>query len=182
MSLYVVFVSFFLFLLFRRLFVSAAFRPRSPQFRGGALAPTASDVLRNGVQSPGKHTGGPARASAGPVGPDACGFARSLMGRANFGSQATQVFWRTVVHAGGFFSCILAGFSFLRVVSSLSEWTVECVESWECWRVAPWRAFRRTPVEVALFAPRGDNIPLGAMLGPSFGPCDSFVGAPPTFL
>ena len=136
----------------------AAFRPHSPQFRGENLAPTASDGLRNGVQSPGKHTGGPARASAGPVGPDACGFARSLMGRANFGSQATQVFWRTVVHAGGFFSCILAGFSFLRVVYSLSEWTVECMESWECWRVAPWRAFRRAPVEVALFAPRGDNI------------------------
>ena len=51
----------------------AAFRPHSPQFRGENLAPTASDVLRNGVQSPGKHTGGPARASAGLVVPDACG-------------------------------------------------------------------------------------------------------------
>ena len=52
----------------------AAFRPHSPQFRGEHLAPTASDVLHNGVLSPGKHTGGPARASAGPVGPDACGL------------------------------------------------------------------------------------------------------------
>ena len=94
----------------------AAFRPHSPQFRGENLAPTASDVLRNGVQSPGKHTGGPARASAGLFCPDACGLARSLMGRANFGSQATQVFWRTVVHAGAFFCYVVAGFSFLRVV------------------------------------------------------------------
>ena len=120
MSLYVVFVSFFSFLLFRRLFVSAAFRPRSPQFRGGALAPTASDVLRNGVQSPGKHTGGPARASAGPVGPDACGFARSLMGRAKFGSQATQVFWRTVERAGKIFLFTCRRFFFAGCVR-LSE-------------------------------------------------------------
>ena len=58
---------------------------------------------------------------------------------------------------------------------------VECLELWGCWRVSPWRAFRRAPQDSVPFAPRGDEIPLGAMLCLSLLSRVSFVGAPPTF-
>ena len=40
-------------------------RPHSPPLRGEILAPTATDVLRNGVHSPGIHSGGPTSIFAG---------------------------------------------------------------------------------------------------------------------
>ena len=104
-------------------------RPHSPPIRGEILAPTATGVLHNGVNSPGILSGGPARASAGPVGPDACGLlAPSWVGPSSEAKRPTSFGVRSSAPAS--FPFLLAGASFSRVLVSPSEWTAECNFAW----------------------------------------------------
>ncbi len=91
-------------------------RPHSPPLRGEILAPTATDVLRNGVHSPGIHSGGPTSIFAG------FRSRRSWSARSFLGSSYFRMLRRSCVAAyGRVLRPRFRGFTFLGLAVNPSK-------------------------------------------------------------
>ena len=148
-SIYIFSFRFELYFFFRRLF--ALVQPSGhthPSFEGRTSRRPPVMFYATGFSHPGstlEALHAPPRVSSVPtravlLAPSWVGPTSEAKRLKSFGVRSCTPARFSVTLSPAFLSCGL--------FSSLSEWTavfLECLESWECWWISPWRAFRRAP-------------------------------------